>query len=44
MLIVETVSFINTQRSVLAFLSACYTAENTSLALMDEGIHLAGGF
>ena len=44
MLTVETVSSINTQRSVLAFLSACCTAENASSALMDEGIHLAGGF
>ena len=44
MLTVETVSSINTQHSVFAFLSACCTAENASSALMDEGIHLAGGF
>ena len=44
MLIVETISSIDTQRSVLAFLSACCTAENASSALMDEGIHLASGF
>ena len=43
-LTVETVSSINTERSQLAFLSACCTAENASVVLMDEGIHLAGGF
>ena len=43
-LTVETVSSINTQRSVLAFLSACCTAENASSALMDEGIQLTGSF
>ena len=43
-LTVETISSINTERSQLAFLSACCTAENASLVLMDEGIHLAGGF
>jgi len=43
-LTVETISSINTQRSLLAFLSACCTAENASSVLMDEGIHLAGGF
>ena len=43
-LTVETISSINTKRSQLAFLSACCTAENASLVLMDEGIHLAGGF
>ena len=44
MLTVETISSIDTQRSVLAFLSACCTAENAYSALMDEGIHLASGF
>lgn len=44
MLTVETISSINTERSQLAFLSACSTAENASSILMDEGIHLAGGF
>ncbi|KAL2055299.1 hypothetical protein ABVK25_004637 [Lepraria finkii] len=43
MLTVETISSINTQHSLLAFLSACCTAENASSVLMDEGIHLAGG-
>lgn len=43
-LTVEIVSSINTERSQLAFLSACCTAENASLVLMDEGIDLAGGF
>ena len=44
MLTVETISSINMQNSLLAFLSACCTAENASSVLMDEGIHLAGGF
>ncbi len=43
-LTVENISSINTERSQLAFLSACCTAENASMILMDEGIHLAGGF
>lgn len=43
-LIVETMSLINTERSSLAFLSACCTAENAVSVLMDEGIHLAGAF
>ena len=43
-LTVEIVSSINTRHSQLAFLSACCTAENASPVLMDEGIHLAGGF
>ncbi|MCJ1265659.1 hypothetical protein MMC22_005539 [Lobaria immixta] len=43
-LTVETISSINTERSQLAFLSACCTAENASLKLMDEGINLANGF
>lgn len=41
---VETVSSINTDRSQLAVLSAWYAAENASSVLIDEGIHLAGGF
>ena len=41
---VDAVSSINTKRSLLAFLSACCTAENASSVLMDEGIHLASGF
>ena len=44
MLTVETVSSINTPYSVLAFLSACYTTENASSALVDEGIHLGCDF
>ncbi|MCJ1271369.1 hypothetical protein MMC22_011269 [Lobaria immixta] len=43
-LTVETISEINTERSQLAFLSACCTAENASSKLLDEGIHLANGF
>lgn len=43
-LTVETVSSINTERSLLAFLSACCTAENAASVLMDEGIHLASAF
>ena len=43
-LTVETMSSINTERSPLAFLSACCTAENAFSVLMDEGIHLAGAF
>lgn len=43
-LTVETVSSINTERSMLAFLSVCCTAENAASVLMDEGIHLAGAF
>ena len=41
-LTVENISSINTERSQLAFLSACCTAENASEILMDEGIQLAG--
>lgn len=43
-LTVETISSINIERSQLAFLSACCTAENASLLLMDEGTYLAGSF
>ena len=43
-LTVETISEINTERSQLAFLSACCTAENASSKLLDEGINLANGF
>ena len=43
-LTVEIVSSINTERSSLAFLSACCTAENAVSVLMNEGIHLAGAF
>ncbi|MCJ1279675.1 hypothetical protein MMC21_007499 [Puttea exsequens] len=43
-LTVDTVSSIDTERSLLAFLSACCTAENASSTLIDEGIHLASGF
>lgn len=40
----ENVSSIKTERSQLAFLSACCTTENVASVLMDEGIHLAAGF
>lgn len=43
-LTVGTMSSINTERSSLAFLSACCTAENAVSVLMHEGIHLAGAF
>ena len=43
-LTVETISSIDTERSQLAFLSVCCTAESASSELMDEGIHLANGF
>ena len=43
-LTVEKMTSINTQRSYLAFLSACCTAENVLVDLIDEGIHLASSF
>ena len=40
----EDVSSANIPCAQMAYLSACCTAENASLRLIDEGIHLASGF
>ncbi|RPA99746.1 TPR-like protein, partial [Choiromyces venosus 120613-1] len=41
---VRDISALNTQNSHLAYLSACSSAQNSSLSLADEVIHLASGF
>ena len=35
---------MNLDRSMLAYLSACHTANYTSETLLDEAIHIASGF
>ena len=41
---IEELANRNLERSMLAYLSACHTANYTSETLLDEGIHIASAF
>lgn len=44
LLTVETIAKTNIKNAQLAYLSACCTADNTSVKLADESIHIASAF
>lgn len=41
---VGAISNLNIENAQVAFLSACCTADNAAMALMDESIYIASGF